>query len=502
MEVSLRKSTYPCYQPSYTQTFLLSEGQECVVPDTLPAVASVICTSAIPLIRSKDVSDGRVRIEANVPARVTSKGEDGRIFPIDVNIPFYLSAQDEQISGESVCTALLTLRQVETRMLNPRKLSVRAELAVTVTCYTQSVLTTYLAPEEDASEIHALEQRANTDCVVCATEKTFVLTDEAELPETMPPAEEILAQSAIVSVGEVRAVGSKIIVNGSVNSALLYRCASGALHEFKFRTTFSQIIESDCEAEDASVSLSVLLSGVYYEILPGSEMRTFAMELHLVAQAVISKAQEIAFLTDAYSNRFPLETQSETLCLTANRNESVLEESGKALLETAAEVSEIVSCRAEPIGIETENADALVRLRITLCYRSGEEYAAAERCVTQKIALPVEEGVAVRVEGASVTEIGAVPVPGGAEARYTVAVRAVFFSRREEQCIRSICYDEAQSIDNGDQPTIVMMRVNSRQSLWELAKEHCSTVEAIRSANALDDAAGEWERLLIIPKAQ
>ena len=186
MEVSLRKNCVSCFQSAFSQTILLSEGQECVVPDTLPDIASVVCTGATPLIRSKDVSDGRVRLEANVPARVSCLGEDGRIFPLDVNIPFYLSAQDEQISPDSLCVALLTLRQVETRMLNPRKLSVRAELAVTVTCYTQSVLTTYLAPEEDASEIHALEQRANTDCVVCATEKTFVLTDEAELPETMP----------------------------------------------------------------------------------------------------------------------------------------------------------------------------------------------------------------------------------------------------------------------------------------------------------------------------
>ena len=502
MEVSLRKNTYPCYQPSYTQTILLSEGQESVVPDTLPDVASVICTSALPLIRSKDVSDGRVRLEANVPARVTCRGEDGRIFPIDVNIPFYLSTQDEQISGESVCTAYLTLRQVETRLLNPRKLSVRAELAVTLTCYTQSALTTYLTPEEDAAEIHALERSAKTDCAVCVTEKTFVLTDEAEMPETMPPAEEILAQSAAVTVGEIRAVGSKIIVNGAVNSALLYRCAAGALHEFTFRTAFSQIIEADCEAEDASITLSVLLSGAYYEILPGSDMRTFAMELHLVAQAVISKAQEIVFLSDAYSNRFSLETNGETLCLTTCVKESMLEESGRALLETAEEVSEIVSCRAEVIGIETESAEVYVRLRIALCCRFGEEYASAERSVMQKIALPAEDGVSVRAESAFVTEIGAVPVSGGAEARYTVAVRAKVSAQREEECISAIRYDEAQSTDNSEKPTLVMMRVSSRQSLWELAKAHCSSVEAIRSANALDEAAGDWERLLIIPKAQ
>ena len=51
-------------------------------------------------------------------------------------------------------------------------------------------------------------------------------------------------------------------------------------------------------------------------------------------------------------------------------------------------------------------------------------------------------------------------------------------------------------------PTLILLRAGSRQSLWELAKQNCSTVEAIRAANGLDDITGEWEKLLIIPKAQ
>ena len=294
MEVSLRKNSYPCLQSVFSQTTVLSEGQECVVPDTLSDIASIVCTSASPLIRSKDVSDGRVRLEANVPTRITCRGEDGSIFPLDVNLPFYFSTQDEQISGESTCVAHLALRQVDVRMLNPRKISVRAELAVTVTCFEERAVTTFLAPEEGAEALHVMEQSAETDGIVCVTEKTFVLTDEAAIPEQMPAAAEILAQNAAVCVREIKTVGSKVILSGTVNSEVLYRCEAGNLHAFSFQTTFSQIVEADCEAEGASIDAHVLLSGMYYEIIPGSDMREIGMELHLVAQAVISKAQEIA----------------------------------------------------------------------------------------------------------------------------------------------------------------------------------------------------------------
>lgn len=501
MEVSLRKNSYPCLQSVFSQTTVLSEGQECVVPDTLSDIASIVCTSASPLIRSKDVSDGRVRLEANVPARITCRGEDGSIFPLDVNLPFYFSTQDEQISGESTCVAHLALRQVDVRMLNPRKISVRAELAVTVTCYEERAVTTFLAPEEGAEALHVMEQSAETDGIVCVTEKTFVLTDEAAIPEQMPAAAEILAQNAAVCVREIKTVGSKVILSGTVNSEVLYRCEAGNLHAFSFQTTFSQIVEADCEAEGASIDAHVLLSGMYYEIIPGSDMREIGMELHLVAQAVISKAQEIAYLTDAYSNQFCLDVRSETRCLAKTVSESRMEESGRLLLETAEEVSAVVFCRAEAGGIETEGDDAFVRLRIVLCYRSGEEYRTAERTVMQKLTQQTEPGLAVRLTDADVAEISALPERGGAEIRYTVSYRAVYSAQREIRCIEAIGYDETQETDTEALPTLVLTRVSSRQSLWELAKQNCSTVEAIRAANGLDEAAGDWEKLLIIPKA-
>ena len=46
-----------------------------------------------------------------------------------------------------------------------------------------------------------------------------------------------------------------------------------------------------------------------------------------------------------------------------------------------------------------------------------------------------------------------------------------------------------------------MLRADSSTDLWTLAKENCSTVEAIRRANGLDEAGEDWEKLLLIPKA-
>ena len=500
MEASTRKVSYPCYQTVFNQTFPLSEGQECVVSDTLPDITAIVYTSAAPLIRSKDLSDGRVRLEANVPARVTCLGEDGTIFCVDVNIPFYLSAQDEGIRENCVCVAGIMLRQTETRLLNPRKLSVRAELQVQVECCLSGALELAQATGEPVVGLHTLERGAEISTIAAVTEKTFVLTDEYTLTEQEPSAVEILAQSVMMRTQELKTVGSKLIVSGLAESALLYRGEDGDVYEAAFQTAFSQIIEADIELEDASVELKILPSGMYYEIIPGTEMRELAMELHLVAQAVICAKQSICYLADAYSNLYPLELQRETRGFTFVTRESVLRENGKALLETPETVSRVISCRATPLSADFDGGSAIVRFRVTLCCRSGEKLCTVERVCAQTFAPETTDG-AVKICGFCISDLSAVPTEAGVEVRFSAELRVQFAQEITLECVSAIGWNEEDRLDTDDLPTLVLLRADSSQNLWQLAKENCSSVEAIAAANGLEEAGESWNKLLVIPKA-
>ena len=287
MEVNLGFCGYHGYQIAFFRTITAAESQDCVVPDTLPDIASIMYTSGCVLIRSKDVSDGHIRMEANVPARVFCRGDgERRDFCLDVNIPFYLSAEDDAITEGSVCTAALKLRHLETRMLNPRKVSVRAEISVDLTCYSEENALFCTAPEEESGNIHVLEQEAELTAIESITEKTFVLTDEYELPSDRSSAAEIISQDADIIVQELRSVGSKLILKGTAHSALICRMENGEPEQLCFQTAFSQIIETETGTEDALFGTQMMMSGMYYELTPGADGRSISMELHLVAQAV------------------------------------------------------------------------------------------------------------------------------------------------------------------------------------------------------------------------
>ena len=500
MEAKLGFSGYNAYQCVYMKTITQTESQDCVVPDTLPDIASVMITSGCVLIRSKDVAEGHARLEANVPARICFAGEgDAQICSLDVNIPFYISAEDDAIRSDCVCCANLTLQHLETRLLNPRKISVRAEVCAEIRCFAEGSEMFQTGPSEEGGAIHALEAEAELTSISCVTEKTFVLTDEFELPQEQDAAVEILAQNADVFVQEQRNVGTKLIVKGYVRSELVFQTEKNDAAALAFQTSFSQIIETATEAEDCLYETQMLISGMYYELTPASDGRAISMELHLVAQAVVYTRQRIRYLLDAYSNIYDL-----SLCRISRESvrfgrEVILRDSCTSAIELPGEVKSVIACRAGVTSCINSGKEFSLQLALQICWRGESMIRSAERMLSHRITLD-PESESIKVCCVTVQDVYAAPGAGGAELRIQLEVKGFTAQTVTLDAIESIAYEEDAQKDTDGVPTLVLLRPGKDCSLWDMAKENCSTVDAIRAANGLEDGAPLPEHLLLIPK--
>ena len=498
MQAKLGFNGFQSYQTVFTKTIPQSESQECVVPDSLPDVAAILCAGGCVMIRSKDVSEGHIRLESNVPARIYCAGEgDGLRFCLDVNIPFYISVEDPAIRDDSVCIAELVLRRLEARMLNPRKLSVRAEISAAVTAYAEADTTFSAAPEEETGTIHVLQRECPLSVVTAVTEKTFALTDEFELPSDRASAEEIISQTADIDVQELRCVGSKVILKGVVKSALICSTESGDLMPVEFQTEFSQIVETGTETDECLCDVRILTSGMYYEILTGGEGRSFSMELHLVAQLAVYAGRQIRYLADAYSNCCELQLQRQERQAEQLGREVILKSGCSFALDVPGEVTSVIACYAAPTEWSICSGEISVQLLLRLCWQCGTSYASMERTVTHRFT-PDTGGEEIRLCAVTVQNVTTAVSGGDIEVRVMLQARAFTQRQFTIDCISSIEYEENAATAADDRPTLVILHPRSQPDLWTLARENCSTVEAILAANGEEALNGE--RCLLIPK--
>jgi len=501
MELTLKKQGVDCFDEIVCETIRREETLDSVVPDTMPDISEIVSSSGLVLIRSKDASEGKIRLEANVSAKVLYTPEGGgAVQCISVSIPVSICLENDEIDSYCKCCARLILLSVEARMLNPRKVLVKAELAATISCHKPGRMELCAAPEEHSTSINLLEKKTYITPAVCVSEKSFVITDEHQLAASKPTASEIVGTRVNMSVEETKTVGSKIIVKGSAKTQILYNCSDGVLCAAEFVTGFSQIIETEIISQEPFIDISLMLSGSYVEIMSDSGGRMVSIELHALAQYVTSERRMVSYLADAYSNTHELEMVPKTLETQVTERTISASETLHETIETPNPVATLVDFSASA-GVAVVSGDKIV-VPVTLCliYMGSDGVLRSHR---KRVETNVETGGdatgTIIAQSASCGNAYATQSSGMVELRVSIEVRAAVCVQKEIGFISEISSGDAEVAQTLTRPSMVLKKASSGDDLWSIAKQCGSTVSAIIDANRLEELE-TWEKYILIPK--
>lgn len=497
MDAKLKLEFLDRWNICFQKTMHKEESQDCVVPDTLPDIDQIISTRGILLIRSKDIGSGRLKLEGNIPTKVLFCDESGGLHCIELNIPVYLSAENENLDENNILMADMRLTALETRLLNPRKVLVRAEISADIVCYNKAQLA-YASDVEENEHIHVRKKTARAGFISALAEKTFALTDEQGLPSGCEPGE-IVSASVESFVDETKPLGSKLIIRGRVKSSLLILNSTG-LTPVEATTDFSQVVECP-NGENTVVSAIMIPSGAYHYISTDSGEAKLCMEFHMVAQIKCSETREFECLTDAYSNEHAL-----TVELSENRGEQLEPlpgvRAGTRQLYEIKDLSELVCIGHMWGNMRTVEEKIYLPVSIQLVY-SDPTGKIKSRSIDTELCFDcgTREAAVMPDSPPELIECSISPLPGGLELKLQAQAQMIRQSELSFSSIATVSYDEDRPEDISNRPSLVLLRATSDDDLWELARENCSTVDEIIRVNRLEEAEEKWEKLLLIPKS-
>ncbi len=497
MEAKLKVAEHECFNRALFLHQRKEESRDAVVPDTQPDIAEVLFSGARVLIRSKDVSPGRVRIEAAVPATVLYRGEDGRLWSVELSVPVFFSVEDERIGESSQALARLFLTAVEARALNPRKILLRVELAAEISIYERGAISC-TKKVEDGEFIRSRIKSRDVSFISAVAEKTFALTDEVSLPPAAEGAGNVLCLGLESVVEDARAVGTKLIIKGRVKSRLVFLGGEGELCHIEPVTEFSQIVELGREQAVGASLVWLTPSGAYCSISQENEGR-IGLEYHMVAQLICREDVSLEFVDEVYSNCYELETKRGCLSLEKLSGEARSRESLRQLYETPRAVREVLYSHVYPGKPSFEQGKMLLSFNLSaLC--SGPDGLWCERRSGEVSFRLGDTGGEYMVKSAEITDWAMLPLPGGIELRLEAAAEILSGSEIKLDYVESISYDTEKPLDNSALPSLVLLRLRGEDELWNIARENCSCVEAILSANCIEEPSEAVGKLILIPK--
>lgn len=503
MELTLNRNHLSCYDTVLDTTVLHEETMEMIVPDACPDILRIVDTAGTVCLKSKEAQEGRAEITGTVRCAVLylPDGESG-IRRIEVNIPFFCSADGRGIAAGCTVAAVPQIRTVETRSINPRKVLVRVDLAIRVQVFSPADVA--LCSEVECEESTALEQLKETHdtyLVACIQEKPFTFSDDLTIPGSRPEAEEILSSRVNLICAESKIIGTKLIFKGEAALRICYRAANGELATADFELPFSQIMEISDAGEDADCTLEIILTDISCAAT-GGEGRALSVSLGLLAEAVVREARAVELLSDIYGVSCDVTAEFQSYTFRRLIQQNSRRQTAREIVETGVVAKNVVDTRIGMGQITQAREENKLNLSaeavITIIYvgEDGEIYT-----VSRQIALPCQ----LELPGDStcscrcgcVGEVYATPTASGIEVRFDADFQYIILSTRQVTGVSSVQRGEA--VAKGDIPSIVLRIVGSER-LWDIAKAYHTTMADISQANELDSGEELAGKLLLIPK--
>ena len=510
MDVELEKTCFDAFDIGAEQVLTQEETAETIVPDYCPDIARIIDTEGKIFLHSRELRDGRGVISGTVRVTVlyTPEGEGG-IRTLEFAMPF--SAETEgKAMAECVClTASTEPEFLETRTLNPRKVFTHCKLVTRVTGYRKAPLC--ICSDVEAEPALCLEKRQEPQHATLLTqiaEKDFTFSDELDLSPGREGAAEILTSRTSAAVTETKVVGSKLILKGVFTISLLYRTAEGKCCSAGGELPFSQIMEVEGAAENASVSVQLQFTGSDVQVGSAAEQegRQLAVTLYLHAVALLRQEQTVTLLSDLYSTAYDLSYEAESVQLTDCAEMLSRRQTVREVLEIGVVADSILSLYVTCGSVSTAREGDGMTLRTGATVRAlyldeGGVPLVAERCIDVSCQLELPEDCRVTARAFCPEEVQGSLGDRGIEVRFPVEFQAQVTTRKKRVCLSAVKVASDTPKDLSKAPSLVLRGLGKEETLWMLAKRYNTTTAGILAANGLEAEADiPRGKLLLIPK--
>lgn len=503
MEVKLQKESMGFYKKILDASMNHEETMEMIVPDTLPDVLDIVDTDGTAVLRSKEADNGKLSVSGVVRTYIIYVPEGGKgVRSLPVQLPFSMTIDAADVKPSTRLVVKADLAGVDARIINSRKLIVRADIILAISAYADSVLSVS-GGLEDGGGLEVLKTNCELNPIVDVTEKTFSFSDTLTLPSSKPPIGALLKSSAHLTADDVKTVGSKLIVKGTAYISLIYSASgNGELNASEFNLPFSQIMELPGEGDFMSFHVNLMPTGIYIQE-SGDMTGTHGLsaELAAVAQLIVWKKTTVSYLSDVYSTAYETESVLGDHAVHSLISSQIIRETVRETISTPSPVRSVIGVRVYPgkVKQDTDGFKSSLNASVLCVSEEGKLMRVADRF---EFSVNHEIDDSAELNGImQLSDVFASPGAGGVELRIPVELCIRAYENIEVSSVAEVNLNEDQANETAGMPSLVLCRVGEKDTMWSLAKRYHSTRDLIRQANALEETDDvKPNELLIIAK--
>lgn len=481
MQLQFNKTVIPCLHTVKRELQTQEQTQEVRLTDDMPDIGKVLAGWGQLVIRGKEWRTGSVGVSGGIMVWVLYAPEDGGdVQCVETWLPFQVKWDIPDTQRDGSIHAIPYLRGVDARSLSARKLMVRAGVGILGEIFVPDQVEVF-SPEEVPEDVQVLRRSYPVLIPMEAGEKAFTMEETLTLPSTEPAIRKLIRYDMQPKVMESRVIGDKLVIRGVARLSILYMAEDNRLHKWDFELPFSQYAELDREyGADAEAAIHMAVTALELD-MPEENL---LLKAGLTAQYVIWGRTMVETVADMYSPHRQMEINRTQLQMPALLNgwtesmpvEHKAETDGMQILDS-------VFYPDQP-QLRQENGSAVAELSGVFQLLGYNPEGVPQSVVSRwEAERKIDSADDVRVE--LTAQMAGNELIMGVHTFASDGIPMVMSAEAAQE-----------PVQDPDRPSLVLRRVG-KESLWDIAKQTGSTVEAIKKANALQQEPDEGQMLLI-----
>lgn len=468
--------------------------QEVRLTEELPDAGRVLGCWGQCILRSKEWRSGGMNASGGVMTWTLYAPEDGSEPRCVENwIPMQLKWSFPQTEREGLMSITCAVRSADARVISARKLMIRVSVGALgiAVCPAEAEIPQIGELPED---VQLLQRTYPVVLPAEAGEKTVQLDEELDLPGMGQGGRKLLRCLVFPKVQEQRIIGDRLVFRGNTKLQLLLSDSAG-IHAEVLDVPFSTFTDLDAEHEtESEAQIDLALTSLEAELTEEGRLR---LKAGMVAQYMLWDRKNLTVIEDACSIRRDIRLQEQILMLPAlleHRTESCT--AGGILHRNAGHTVDGV-CSAEYPSVERQ--DGQLRLTVPasaqLLWHDGSVLQGTNAQLEGHVEFKQDEDSRCLV---SIRDAASLQISGSgeeSEIRCDIELEIRSLAGQGMSMVTGMELGELRPEDP-NRPSLILRR-SAGESLWELAKESGSTVEAIRQANGIEELPTPGQMLLI-----
>lgn len=267
-----------------------------IVPDIKPDIVNVINANANSYIYKKEVNENKIRLDGNIDTFVIYLSDSGETRSIQTTLNFSETIEDSQIITTMKSKEKIELTKVESKILNERKISIKAEAILKVEMW-ESEEIEFLSNLEE-NDIQKLEEKLKIKSCIGENNNKGSIKENLKADENKIA--EILKTSIEISNAENKISYNKVLAKADANIKIIYISEESKISKIETTVPMMSFIEIPGIIDTNICETEYYIRNMLYKIDTKS-MNNIEIQIEYEVMCTVYENKEVSIIQDMYS---------------------------------------------------------------------------------------------------------------------------------------------------------------------------------------------------------